>query len=160
MSSRAFKPTRRDLFVAVFSASIALLWSQASHPDHFASVPGRDPWSYADDSDSVQGPPLGFIDYSKSKNQNRPAIPLDLDLSDPEVPVQKYENAQGKSSLKAPEVMPSTTILAHGPGWTLFDNLYMYNGSLLIVSDEDADSFPEPRMMTSTGELNGRWVRS
>ncbi|KAF8316420.1 hypothetical protein DL93DRAFT_2056393 [Clavulina sp. PMI_390] len=47
--------------------------------------------------------------------------------------------------------MPPTTMIGHGDGWTLFDNLYMFNGTLLVVSDEDRDTFPETRMMTSTG---------
>ncbi|KAH9480331.1 hypothetical protein JR316_0006929 [Psilocybe cubensis] len=48
--------------------------------------------------------------------------------------------------------LPSTELLAHAPGWTLFRNLYMSNGTLYIVADDDArKSFPEIRMMTSTG---------
>jgi len=47
--------------------------------------------------------------------------------------------------------MPSTTVFAHHAGWTLFENLYMHNGSLLVISDEDVSSFPERRLMTSTG---------
>ncbi|KAF8891040.1 hypothetical protein BD779DRAFT_1515909 [Infundibulicybe gibba] len=45
--------------------------------------------------------------------------------------------------------LPHTSILAHAPGWTLFRNLYMSNGTLLILSDNQ--SFPEIRLMTSTG---------
>ncbi|PPQ94352.1 hypothetical protein CVT25_000680 [Psilocybe cyanescens] len=48
--------------------------------------------------------------------------------------------------------LPSTELLAHAPGWTLFRNLYMSNGTLYIVADDRArQSFPEIRMMTSTG---------
>ena len=47
--------------------------------------------------------------------------------------------------------MPSTTVLAHHAGWTLFENLYMYNGTLLVISDQEWTSFPERRLMTSTG---------
>lgn len=54
-----------------------------------------------------------------------------------------------------------TTILAHAPGWTIFRNLYMSNGTLYIVrndplNDEEGDfaavdQWPLVRMMTSTG---------
>ncbi|KAF7374931.1 hypothetical protein MSAN_00379200 [Mycena sanguinolenta] len=43
-----------------------------------------------------------------------------------------------------------TSLVAHAPGWTIFRNLYMANGTLLIVTS-DPSQFPEPRMMTSTG---------
>lgn len=46
--------------------------------------------------------------------------------------------------------LPHTSIAAHAPGWTLFRDLYMSNGTLLIVSPSKED-FPEVRMMTSTG---------
>ncbi|KAF8963256.1 hypothetical protein BDZ97DRAFT_2059156 [Flammula alnicola] len=48
--------------------------------------------------------------------------------------------------------LPPTEVLAHAPGWTLFRNLYMSNGTLLLVADEEGrKNFPEIRMMTSTG---------
>ena len=46
--------------------------------------------------------------------------------------------------------LPHTSIAAHAPGWTLFRDLYMSNGTLLIVSPSK-EEFPETRMMTSTG---------
>ncbi|KAJ7147032.1 hypothetical protein C8R43DRAFT_953243 [Mycena crocata] len=45
--------------------------------------------------------------------------------------------------------LPPTTIIAHAPGWTLFRNLYMSNGTFLIVSDTSKE-FPEMRLMAST----------
>ncbi|CAK5284098.1 unnamed protein product [Mycena citricolor] len=45
--------------------------------------------------------------------------------------------------------IPETTIVAHAPGWTLFENLYMYNDTLVFVSDTPSD-FPDMRLMTST----------
>ncbi|TFK75344.1 hypothetical protein BDN72DRAFT_874573 [Pluteus cervinus] len=48
--------------------------------------------------------------------------------------------------------IPETSIVAHAPGWTLFRNLYMSNGTLfLLTSDSSLADFPEIRMMTSTG---------
>ncbi|KAF9007113.1 hypothetical protein BDQ17DRAFT_1238475 [Cyathus striatus] len=48
--------------------------------------------------------------------------------------------------------LPYTTVVDHAPGWTVFRNLYMSNGTLYIVSpEEDHGNFPDIRMMTSTG---------
>jgi len=45
--------------------------------------------------------------------------------------------------------LPETSIVAHAPGWTIFRNLYMSSGTLFILSTNR--SFPEIRLMTSTG---------
>jgi len=43
-----------------------------------------------------------------------------------------------------------TTLVKHAPGWTIFENIYMSNGTLFIVTDE-RDSWPSIEYMTSTG---------
>ncbi|KAK0432761.1 hypothetical protein EV421DRAFT_1742030 [Armillaria borealis] len=45
--------------------------------------------------------------------------------------------------------LPHTSIVHHAPGWTLFRNLYMSNGTLFLLSSNR--SFPEFRLMTSPG---------
>lgn len=45
--------------------------------------------------------------------------------------------------------LPETSLIAHAPGWTLFKNLYMSNGTFIIVSNTPSD-FPEQRLMVST----------
>ncbi|EJD52644.1 hypothetical protein AURDEDRAFT_55651 [Auricularia subglabra TFB-10046 SS5] len=47
--------------------------------------------------------------------------------------------------------LPVTRMVAHAPGWTIFENLYMSNGTLFILTDEDKSAFPEIRLITSTG---------
>ena len=46
--------------------------------------------------------------------------------------------------------LPETTIVEHVPGWTLFRDIYMANGTLLILTSSPS-SFPDARYMTSTG---------
>lgn len=46
--------------------------------------------------------------------------------------------------------LSETTIVEHVPGWTVFRDIYMNNGTLFIVSSSPS-SFPETRYMTSTG---------
>ncbi|SJL08218.1 uncharacterized protein ARMOST_11581 [Armillaria ostoyae] len=45
--------------------------------------------------------------------------------------------------------LPHTSIVHHAPGWTLFRNLYMSNGTLFLLSSNR--SFPEFRLMISSG---------
>ncbi|KAL4078327.1 hypothetical protein V8B97DRAFT_1252296 [Scleroderma yunnanense] len=54
------------------------------------------------------------------------------------------------SSVGLTAVLPETTIVEHVPGWTVFRDIYMSNGTLFIVSPLRS-SFPETRYMTSTG---------
>ncbi|KAH7888636.1 hypothetical protein F5I97DRAFT_1935123 [Phlebopus sp. FC_14] len=54
------------------------------------------------------------------------------------------------TNLFTASVLPETTVVEHVPGWTLFRDIYMANGTLLILSSSPS-SFPEIRYMTSTG---------
>ncbi|EPS95320.1 hypothetical protein FOMPIDRAFT_1043637 [Fomitopsis schrenkii] len=46
--------------------------------------------------------------------------------------------------------VPQTNIVAHVPGWTILDRLYMLNGTLYIVTDEP-ETVPELKRIMSTG---------
>lgn len=140
MSSRSFRPTRRDLFVACISAALCVLWFQASSDvDSFSGVSERDAWNLQSplDIDPIPNPPGGLLDAPDSR----------IIIDHPASPLVSHKDKAKKPA----EVMPSTTMLGHGAGWTLFENLYMYNGTLLVVSDEGEETFPEKRLMTSTG---------
>ena len=39
--------------------------------------------------------------------------------------------------------IPETEITQHAPGWTIFKNLYMSNGTFYVVSDKSRSEFPE-----------------
>jgi hypothetical protein len=47
--------------------------------------------------------------------------------------------------------IPETVIVEHVPGWTVFKNLYMSNGTLFVVSSKPRTDFPELQYLTSTG---------
>ncbi|KAK8850528.1 hypothetical protein IAR55_004446 [Kwoniella newhampshirensis] len=58
---------------------------------------------------------------------------------------------EGEEEAEDDELEGVATILrGHAPGWTLFDRLYIFNGSFYIVTDDKQD-WPDLRMMTSTG---------
>uniref|UniRef100_A0A0W0G0A7 Glycosyltransferase family 61 protein n=1 Tax=Moniliophthora roreri TaxID=221103 RepID=A0A0W0G0A7_MONRR len=46
--------------------------------------------------------------------------------------------------------VPETKVIAHVPGWSMFDKLYLYNGTLFIVTDKP-DTVPEPAAVYSKG---------
>ncbi|KAG8773578.1 hypothetical protein FRC12_002456 [Ceratobasidium sp. 428] len=46
--------------------------------------------------------------------------------------------------------LPKTKLVRHGAGWTIFENVYMSNGTIYIISD-DPSAWPTRRMMIDTG---------
>jgi len=41
------------------------------------------------------------------------------------------------------KTIPETEMIQHAPGWTVFKNLYMSNGTFYVVSDKPRSEFPE-----------------
>lgn len=46
--------------------------------------------------------------------------------------------------------IPQTELVSHAPGWTIFRNLYMADGTLFIVTS-NPEAFPSIDLITSTG---------
>lgn len=65
---------------------------------------------------------------------------------------ERQSNIFGTMGLSGLPSLPETSIVEHVPGWTIFRDIYMQNGTLLILSSSPS-SFPEARYMTSTGLL-------
>jgi hypothetical protein len=63
-----------------------------------------------------------------------------------EIPLAKPAPTPIGSAIRLPE----TSIVSHAPGWTLFRDIYMANGTLFILSSSPKN-FPPIRDMTSTG---------
>ena len=75
-------------------------------------------------------------------------------------PAQQPEITIVAAPPKAPAAPPTvdvaydfteTTIDSHAPGWTMFRNLYMSNGTLFVVSRYPYTHFPDINLITSTG---------
>ncbi|KAF7296406.1 C2H2-type domain-containing protein [Mycena chlorophos] len=56
----------------------------------------------------------------------------------------------GKAPLDFVASFPETHILSHFPGWTLFRDVYVSNGTFYIVSDQAVSEFPQIPLMIST----------
>ncbi|VDB90957.1 unnamed protein product [Peniophora sp. CBMAI 1063] len=46
--------------------------------------------------------------------------------------------------------VPGTKLMLHAPGWTLFDQLYLLNGTLYIITDQP-EHLPDTKFIMSTG---------
>ncbi|KAJ6619756.1 hypothetical protein B0H10DRAFT_2175923 [Mycena sp. CBHHK59/15] len=126
--------SRRDTVLVLLGASCFYLFSA------FVSFDSRNP-SIIINTHHPQYPSVGktvtetvistttATEYVTVSPEPTQAIPLDLGV------VQNF---------------PETSVIAHAPGWTIFQNLYMSGGALLLLTSEPA-KFPEHRMMTSTG---------
>ncbi|KAL4079337.1 hypothetical protein J3A83DRAFT_4208905 [Scleroderma citrinum] len=53
--------------------------------------------------------------------------------------------------------IPQTNVVNHAPGWTIFDNLYVLNGTVYVVTDELETIPPRERMIsTAINVRNGK----
>ena len=59
---------------------------------------------------------------------------------------KKFETV---STWTTSEKVPDTVVVAHVPGWTIFDRLYALNGTLYVVTDDPA-SVPDRNFIIST----------
>lgn len=90
--------------------------------------------------------------FIEDYNNSAPA-PLDVEeaVKPKEREVQHLLQSEVSSTVDLAYDFPETTIVAHAPGWTVFRNLYMSNGTLYIISSQHASSFPDIQYITSTG---------
>jgi hypothetical protein len=88
------------------------------------------------DSKELQAHYLSTIDHSSP--------PHSSSISTNTPKIYETQLSWGKSGRVSP-----TVIVAHVPGWTIFDKLYFLNGTLYVVSD-DPESIPDRRTMIST----------
>lgn len=106
--SRSVRPTRRDACVAIFTALCVLgflfLDTRVDSGHRFAPVPA---------GSRIRAEPQAASNYHDGEG-----ILAAQAVTNPRKPHDRVKP-------KAVEIMPSTKIVAHAPGWTIFDNLYM-----------------------------------
>ena len=122
--------SRRDAFLLLLGASMMQIWSILfSQPQ----------------------PQTIFIDNTPPA----PAIEHDHTIIRTQIQLQTVTQTTTaavatESAIVAYGDLPGTSVLAHAPGWTIFQDLYMSNGTLYLVADESRRSkFPEIRKMAS-----------
>ncbi|KAK0438506.1 uncharacterized protein EV420DRAFT_1209337 [Desarmillaria tabescens] len=127
---------RRDAMLLLMGASMMHLFSMFSTPSMTPSI--RSTWFYEApvDLDPLPPPP-----------EPKAVVPRDVETVT--VTVHPDPKQTPLANPNRPTSLPHTSIVHHAPGWTLFRNLYMSDGTLFILSNNR--SFPDIRMMTSTG---------
>jgi hypothetical protein len=74
---------------------------------------------------------------------------LESTSQDVQVPTTESERWRTRVTWTSSRV-PLTTVVSHAPGWTIFDNLFLLNGTVFVVTD-DTEFVPDRNTITSTG---------
>ena len=121
--------SRRDAFLLLAGALLMHIWSILSSQQQSQAI-------------VIDPPPEAEHDHTIIKTQTRIQTQTVTQTTTAAVAIESAIVTYGD--------LPGTSILAHAPGWTLFQNLYMSNGTLYLVADESRRSkFPEMRKMVS-----------
>ena len=131
---RAISP--RDAVLILFGAASMRVYSSFSPPvqESSSSIIFNTHVSSQDTLPNI--PPVPAVPDSWSPPQ-QPRDPPPLVVLPSSIPNLEHE-------------IPQTELLSHAPGWTIFRNLYMADGTLFIVTP-NPDTFPDIQFMTSTG---------
>lgn len=92
----------------------------------------------------------GDIIVNTQVEQQRIADPYLVEDSRANVPLPKLPQSDAAKVALENEI-PETTMVSHAPGWTVFKNLYMSNGTLYVVSSHPQSHYPDIQYITSTG---------
>lgn len=139
--------SRRDAFLLLIGASSMHIWSMLFSTSMAPSDQSIVINTHLQHNDEVQEP------FTLTKTAIVRETKTQVQTTTKTVTAVSTETAYPKSRAIFPtDDLPQTELLAHAPGWTLFRNLYMSNGTIFIVADQNGrKTFPEIRMMTSTG---------
>ncbi|KAI0298522.1 hypothetical protein BC826DRAFT_104230 [Russula brevipes] len=130
--SRFWALSARDAILILLGAASMHVYSSFSAPVHDTSI---------------------IFDAHLSSQDTLPHVPQPVPVvSDswrPPAP-PKPAPATPSPSPNLEHELPHTELVSHAPGWTVFRNLYMADGTLFIVTS-NPDSFPDIKLITSTG---------
>jgi hypothetical protein len=139
MPSLARSRLARDVFLVFLGAVSMHFVTTLFHPFDDLN-PTWTLQSYRQEEFLIDPPPYGeHVNVDKNDNDN---------------PVFDYNSGKGKKPTSSPlstavtpidvtKTIPETEIIQHAPGWTVFKNLYMSNGTFYVVSDKPRSEFPE-----------------
>jgi hypothetical protein len=133
-----FHPTKRDLLLVLSCFLVLGLLLQFDFSLRFDYIRGRNEWEESRPIRNGNGAHkdkwMEEVESGAKSSSGRVVAPM------------------GESKLRWGEAGPvRTQVLGHAPGWTIFDQIYLYNGTWFIVTDNPS-SIPLLRLMTSTGK--------
>jgi hypothetical protein len=131
--------TRRDAILILIGAASMHLYSSYLPPPTGSAIIFNTHLSSQDPLHPIPPPAQLVEPVQPARNiRKRPPPPRDpLPTSPSSIPNIEYE-------------IPQTELVSHAPGWTVFRNLYMADGTLFVVTSKP-DSFPDIKFITSTG---------
>ncbi|KAJ3506267.1 hypothetical protein NLJ89_g6968 [Agrocybe chaxingu] len=136
--------SRRDAFLLLIGASSMHIWSLLfSHHSLSTDV----------DAAALQQVPAALTTTVREL-RTKTIAHTQIETATATVTTTALSTPTSKALALSPHTpLPPTEVLAHAPGWTLFRNLYMSNGTLFLAAKDSATrmGYPEIRMMTSTG---------
>ncbi|QRW23929.1 hypothetical protein RhiXN_10253 [Rhizoctonia solani] len=161
MGKLSLRPTRRDAIVAVAGMACMLLFSR------MFELGIQDPSSH-----SLHIPPDTVLANQQHLAPSRPSyrhqvVPQD-DVTPKPAPIPilpkhaSHDVIHNPIQHTTPSILktqswpdfssglPHTKLLKHGAGWTVFENIYMSNGTMYIITDNPS-AWPQRRMMIDTG---------
>ncbi|TFK20596.1 hypothetical protein FA15DRAFT_707948 [Coprinopsis marcescibilis] len=143
-------PTKREIAIVTFLLVAFLLFSgfRTSTSDLLASTRSRlgvGSASVSKDTGDSNAGSEGGGDGAVSSNVSSSGV-----LEIPERPHQPFKTRVTWDAEKGPRTVPQTRVVAHVPGWTVFDRLYILKGVVYIVSDEPA-TVPDVQFIYSKG---------
>ncbi|WVR05900.1 hypothetical protein IAU60_002926 [Kwoniella sp. DSM 27419] len=139
-------PTRREIILIIVFTTLLGLFLQFDLSGQFTDTRG---------SDSLLGFKVGFGGRGGDGREGDGRISGDRWSDDVDAGIKfgKTDKIAGMSEAKVrwgEGGATQTEVLAHAPGWTIFDQLYLFNGTWFIVTDNPS-SIPLLRLMVSTG---------
>jgi hypothetical protein len=160
-SAMLFRNTlsRKDAVLVLLGAALMHVWELLAHPrilDQSIIIDTQYHQAPPFEPPLAHSPLLGPIQPPQEQLQAIPttvtttAVITETRIQTSTTVLQPTTTAVTPPSLNLEQDLPATSITYHAPGWTLFRNLYMSNGTLYILSS-DQSLFPEIRMITSTG---------
>ncbi|CAE6531972.1 unnamed protein product [Rhizoctonia solani] len=159
MGKLTLRPTRRDVIVAMAGMACMLLFSRMFelgiqdldlHSIHYAPntllssqkhlAPAKPSYRHQvvpQDDDVYPAPASGLAKHGAHGIHNSAQHSVPSTFRTPSWPDFSYG-------------LPQTKLVKHGAGWTIFENIYMSNGTMYIITD-DPSAWPKRRMMIDTG---------
>ncbi|KAK6905727.1 hypothetical protein I203_106558 [Kwoniella mangroviensis CBS 8507] len=138
----SYHPTRREIVLVLILTTIVVLIIQFDLSSTFSNSVSRGPGS---------GFTIGF-DSSRNSRISNPSGGSEEDWIDELHSKTSKIAGMSEAKIKWDEegAGSMTQVLAHAPGWTVFDQIYLFNGTWYIVTDNPS-SIPLLRLMVSTG---------
>ncbi|KAF9450770.1 hypothetical protein P691DRAFT_809605 [Macrolepiota fuliginosa MF-IS2] len=145
--------TRRDAFLILLGASSMHIWTllfREPPADHSILISTQFDHHNLNNNADMHADTKHHLEHVLAAATHTPMITVTQTVTETTIPLPTNTAELEAERQRDNRELPYTTLVAHAPGWTLFRNLYMSNGTLYILTPRPK-KFPEIRLMMSTG---------